>query len=110
MHEDRDQAHRGADELAEAERLLEESATDPSNGAAATRAAVAALRALLLLWTEEPRGASPGQLLTQAAATDGTLLKFRDDAEALEAPTGDGRDYEHAKVLVDAARALLAPD
>ena len=110
MHEDRDQAHRGADELAEADRLLEESADDPSNGSAATGAAVAALRALLLQWTEEPGSQRPTELLVQAAKTDPSLLKFSADAEALEAPTGDGRDYEHAKTVVDAARALLAPD
>ena len=111
MHDDHgDQAHRGADELAEAERLLADSESDPSNGAAATAAAVAGLKALLLQWTEEPRGETPTALLSQAARTDETLMKFRPDAEALEAPTGDGRDYEHAKALVDAARALLVPD
>jgi hypothetical protein len=95
----------GFDALAEAERLLVESETDPSRGPAA---AVAALRALLLEWGVEPRGDTVVDLLEQAAETDDSLLEFRAEATVLDRFEDTPDTAERAKIFVDAARARLA--
>jgi hypothetical protein len=98
-------ARQGADQLAEAERLLIAAEQDPT---AAPPAAVAALRALLLQWAERPRGERVSELLSQAAETDETLAQFHSAAVTLDATSREADAYEHAKVFVDAARARLA--
>ena len=103
-----DRSHRGAHALADAERLLEQAERgDPE---AARSAAQAALRALLLEWTEQPRGERVVDLLMQAAETDDTLAEFRSDALTLDGHIFEtpGDAYERAKVFVDAARGRLA--
>ncbi len=105
-----DPAHRGYHALTDAERLLEQAAVDPGDGQSAKAAAAAALRALLLQEMQEPRSQEPSALLAQAAETDHTLGAVRADAEALEHPTHDGRDFEHAQAVLDAVRGRLAPD
>src|SRR5438477_5967038 len=101
-----DSVHQGAHALEEAERLLERAEHDP---AAAQPAAVAALRALLLAWSETPSSARLADLLAQAAETDDTLAEFRSDALALDghATETPGDAYERAKEFVDAARGRL---
>jgi hypothetical protein len=100
-------AHAGAHALAEAERLIAEAEADPTQ---ARPAAVAALRALLLYWAEEPRGESVAELLAQAAQGDSTLDQFRVMAEDLDAKPGEYDAYERATVFVDAARGRLTGD
>ncbi len=97
-----DKPHQGAHTLEEAEALLERAEQDPT---AAQPAAVTALKALLLVWAETPRGEGVGELLSQAAETDETLAEFMDDANVLD--QGVDGTYERAKVFVDAARARV---
>ncbi len=97
-----DKSHEGAQTLEEAEALLERAEQEPT---AATAAAVTALKALLLIWDETPRGERVGELLAQAAETDDTLAEFMDDARVLD--QGVDGTYERAKVFVDAARARV---
>jgi len=93
------------DALTEAEQLLAQSEQNPSNAHAA---AVAALRALLLQWAQQPRADTVTGLLEQAAETDDSLLQFRPEAAVLDRfdPAVDA--LERAKIFVDAARARLA--
>jgi hypothetical protein len=98
-------ASAGADQLAEAERLLLEAEKNP---AAAQPAAAAALRGLLLQWAQMPRGHRVGELLTDAARTDDTLEQFQYAATALDEGSDKAKAHEHAKIFVDAARARLA--
>ena len=100
-------AHRGFHQIAEAERLLERAASDPS---VAREAAIAALRGLLYYWAEEPRGDTLSELVAQAAQTDGTLADFEVPAADLDAKTSELDAYERAKIFVDAARARLTGD
>ena len=105
MHERSDDtSHEGAQVLHEAEQLLERAERDP---AAARAAAAAALRGLLLLWSQAPRGERVGELLSQAAETDDTLAEFMDDAAVLDRDDVVDGTYERAKVFVDAARARV---
>ena len=97
----------GFAEIAEAERLLERAEQDPS---VARDAAVAALRGLLLYWSEQPRGDSVAALLDQVAETDDTLADFRLQAADLDAKTSELDAYERAKIFVDAVRARLTGD
>jgi hypothetical protein len=98
-----DRAHQGAHALEAAERLLDAAERDP---AAARPAAVEALKALLLAWSETPRGERVEELLAQAAETDDTLEQFRADAVALDAEAAADA-HERAKIFVDAARGRL---
>ena len=91
--------------LAAAERLLVEAESDPS---VARQAAVAALRGLLLEWSQQPRGESVTDLLLQAAETDATLEHFRPEAEVLDRFNPEADALDRAKIFVDAARARLA--
>ena len=101
-----DGVHQGAHALDEAERLLVQAEHDP---AAAQPAAVAALRALLLAWSETPGSVRLADLVAQAAETDDTLAEFRSDALTLDGHTAEtpGDAYERAKEFVDAARGRL---
>ena len=99
-----DTSHEGAQVLHEAEELLERAAQDP---ASARPAAIAALRGLLMLWSQTPRGERVAELLAQAAETDDTLAEFIADARVLDAEDTPDGTYERAKVFVDAARARV---
>ena len=98
-----DSAHRGSHELYEAVDLLDAAVRNPRS---ARPAALAALRALLLYWDQDPRGDTVVELLNQVAETDDTLLEFSADAAALDGG-GPGDLYAHAKVFVDAARGRI---
>jgi HEPN domain-containing protein len=91
--------------LAAAERLLVQAETDPT---VARQAAVAALRALLFEWSQQPRGERVLDLLLQAAETDASLEAFRPEAEVLDRFNPESDALERAKIFVDAARARLA--
>jgi hypothetical protein len=95
----------GFEALASAERLLVQAETD---AAAAREAALDALRALLLEWSERPRGDKVLDLLLQAAETDPSLEQFRSEAEVLDRFNPEADAAERAKIFVDAARARLA--
>ncbi len=99
-----DRPHQGAHGLAEAEELIERAEQDPT---AARPAAVAALRALLLFWSQTPRGDRVGELLSQAAETDDTLANFMDEARVLDRDDVVDGTYERAKIFVDAARGRI---
>ena len=99
-----DQPHEGAHVLHEAEQLLERAEQDP---ASARQAAITALRGLLMIWAQTPRGERVGELLAQAAETDDTLAEFMEDAKALDREDAPDGTYERAKVFVDAARARV---
>lgn len=87
--------------LANAERLL----ADPAQARAA---ALAALRALLLEWSVEPRGETVVALLEQAAQTDESLEHFRVEASVLDRYPDEPDAAERARIFVDAARARMA--
>jgi hypothetical protein len=93
------------DAMAEAERLLIEAERNPAR---ARPAAVAALRSLLLEWTQDPHGDTVTALLEQAAQTDESLLHFRTEAAVLDRVEVPADAHEQAKIFVDAARARLA--
>jgi hypothetical protein len=93
------------DSLAAAERLLVQAESDPS---AARQAAVAALQALLLEWSQNPRADTVVDLLLQAAETDSSLEQFRAEAEVLDRFNPEADAADRAKIFVDAARARLA--
>ena len=99
--------HRAAHALMQADQLLERAETDPSQ---ARLAAVEALRALLLFWTEEPRGETVSELLAQAADADQTLAELRVTAEDLDASSSELDAYERAATLIDAVRGRLMGD
>ena len=98
-------ASQGAEELAEAERLLIQAEQNPS---AARPAAIAALRALMLSWGQTPRSERLTELLAQASETDESLADFSRAADALDAYSSKSDAYERAKMFVDAARGRLA--
>ena len=93
------------DSLAEAERLLDESAQTPAQ---ARPAAAAALRALLLEWGVTPRADSVVGLLEQVAETDDSLLHFRAEAAVLDRFPDEPDAGDRARIFVDAVRARLA--
>ena len=92
-------------ELAAAERLLVQAKSEAS---LARQAAVAALRSLLLEWSQPARGQTVLELLLQAAETDSSLGAFRPEAEVLDRFNPEPDAVERAKIFVDAARARLA--
>lgn len=99
--------HRAAQALSHADRLLARAETDPTQ---AHPAAIEALRALLLFWTEEPLGETVSALLAQAAVADETLADLRLVAEDLDASRSELDAYERAATLVDAVRGRLMGD
>jgi peptidoglycan/xylan/chitin deacetylase (PgdA/CDA1 family) len=95
----------GFPQLAEAERLLSASETDPRQAAPAAKAA---LRALLDAWSTPPAGDTVVALLDQAVQTDDSLNEFRPEAAVLDRFDPQPDAATRAKIFVDAARARLA--
>jgi hypothetical protein len=91
-------------DLVQSEDLLESAESAPPQG---REAALAALRALLEEWGEQPGADSVVGLLEQAATTDRSLLELRPEATVLDRFPEEPDSAQRAEPFVDAVRARL---